>query len=68
MTQAWAPDPPTIEPRHPPPHMEGSVRHLESKRVKWDESRNIEQMWEQCKRGVWLSEGGKKEPKECKVE
>ena len=30
-------------------YMEGYARCLESKRVDWNEGRNVEQMWEQVK-------------------
>ena len=32
--------------------MEGYARCLESKRVEWDEDRNVEKIWEQVKRAM----------------
>ena len=33
-------------------YMEGYAKCLESKRVEWDECRNVKQIWEQEKRAV----------------
>ena len=32
--------------------MEGYARCLESKRLKWDEGRNLQKMWKQVKRSM----------------
>ena len=48
-------------------YMERYTRFLESKRVEWDEGRNVELMWGK----LWvtvLERCWEKEPKECMVE